>query len=87
MEELWENHQNAVENKLDTQFKFMDFYNVGLLSQYLRETGVEGLPDKIVVDTLKEYANETGYIKIKGNTVELTKKGFIECEKPKHEWD
>ena len=87
MEELWENHQNAVENKLDTQFKFMDFYNVGLLSQYLRETGVEGLPDKIVVDTLKEYANETGYIKIKGNTVEPTKKGLIECEKPKHEWD
>ena len=87
MEELWENHQNAVENKLDTQFKFMDFYNVGVLSQYLRETGVDGLPDKIVVDTLKEYANETGYIKIKGNTVELTKRGLIECEKPKHEWD
>lgn len=36
MEELWENHQYAVENKLDTEFKFMDFYNVGLLSQYLR---------------------------------------------------
>ena len=87
MEDLWENHQNAVENKLDTQFKFMDFYNVGVLSQYLRETGVDGLPDKIVVDTLKEYANETGYIKIKGNTVELTKRGLIECEKPKHEWD
>jgi hypothetical protein len=86
MEELWENHQNAVENKVDTQFKFMDFYNVGLLSQYLRETGVDGLPDKIVVDTLEEYANETGYIKIKGNTVELTKKGLIECQKPRHDW-
>ena len=23
MEELWENNQNAVENKLDIQFKFM----------------------------------------------------------------
>ncbi len=87
MEELWENHQNAVKNKLGTEFKFIDFYNVGLLSQYLRETGIDGLPDKIVVDTLKEYANETGYIKIKGNTVELTKKGLIECQKPKHEWD
>ena len=31
MEELWENYQNAIENKLDTRFKFMDFYNVGLL--------------------------------------------------------
>ncbi len=87
MEELWGNYQNALGNKLDTQFKFMDFYNVGLLSQYLRETGVDGLPDKIVVDTLKEYANETGYIKIKRNMVKLTKKGLIECQKPKHEWD
>ena len=37
MEELWENHQNAEKNKLDTEFKFMDFYNVGLLSQYLKK--------------------------------------------------
>lgn len=27
----------------------MDFYNVGLLSQYLKEARVNGLPDKIVV--------------------------------------
>jgi hypothetical protein len=87
MEELWENYQNAVENKLDTQFRFMDFYNVGLLSQYLRETGVDGLPDKIVVDTLKDYAKESGYINIKGNMVKLTKKGLTECQKPKHDWD
>lgn len=87
MEELWENHQNAIENKLDTEFKIMDFYNVGLLSQYLKETGVDGLPDKIVVDTLKVYENETGNIEIKDNMVMLTKKGLIECEKPKHEWN
>jgi hypothetical protein len=87
MEELWENHQNAVENKLDTEFKIMDFDNVGLLSQYLKETGVDGLPDKIVVDTLKEYAKETGCIDIKRNMVRITKRGLIECEKPKHEWD
>ena len=62
MEELWENHHNAIENKLDTEFKIMDFYNVGLLSQSLKETGVDGLPDKIVVDTLKVYENETGNI-------------------------
>jgi hypothetical protein len=87
MEELWENHQNAVKNKLDTQFKFMDFYNVGLLSQYLKKTGVKGLPEKLVADTLKVYENETGNIEIKDNRVKLTKKGLIECQKPKHEWD
>ena len=87
MEELWENHQNAVKNKLDTEFKFMDFYNVGLLSQYLKKTRVEGLPEKIVVDALEEYGNETGNIEIKDNMVKLTKKGLIECQKPKHVWD
>jgi hypothetical protein len=87
MEELWENHQNAVKNKLDTEFKFMDFYNVGLLSRYLKKTGVEGLPKKIVAYTLKLYGNETGNIEIKGNRLKLTKKGLIECQKPKHEWD
>ena len=87
MEELWENYQNAIENKLDTQFKFMDFYNVGLLAQYLKEEGVESSPDKVAVDTLKEYAKKTGYIDIKDNTVRLTKKGVDECQKPKHDWD
>jgi len=87
MEELWENYQNAIENKLDTQFKFMDFYNVGLLTQYLKEEGVEKSPDKIVVDTLKEYAKKTGYIDINDNTVRLTKKGLDECQKAKHDWD
>ena len=87
MEELWENYQNAVENKLDTQFKFMDFYNVGLLTQYLKEEGVESSPDKVVVDTLKEYSKKTGYIDINDNTVRLTKKGLDECQKPKHDWD
>jgi hypothetical protein len=87
MEELWENYQNAIENKLDTQFKFLDFYNIGLLTQYLKVVGVETSPDKVVVDTLKEYAKKTGYIDIKDNTVRLTKKGLDECQKPKHDWD
>ena len=65
----------------------MDFYNIGLLSQYLKRTRVEGLAEKIVADTLKEYGNETGNIEIKDYMVKLTKKGLIECQKPKYEWD
>ena len=87
MEELWENYQDAVENKLDTQFKFMDFHNVGLLTRYLKEEGVETSPNMVVVDTLKEYAKKTGYIDIKDNTVRLTKKGLDECQKSKNDWD
>ena len=45
------------------------------------------MPEKIVADTLKEYGNQTGNIEIKDNMVKLTKKGLIECQKPKHEWD
>ena len=87
MEELWENYQYAIENKIETQFKFMDFYNVGILTRYLKQEGVEISPDKVVMDTLKEYSKKTGYINIKDNTVRLTKKGLDECQKPKHDWD
>ncbi len=87
MEELWENYQNAVENKLDKQFKLMDFYNIGLLTRYLKEEGVETSQDRIVVDTLKEYAKETGYIDIQDDMVRLTEKGLAECQKPRHDWD
>jgi hypothetical protein len=51
------------------------------------EQGFDGFADKIVMDTLKEYANESGNIKIKGNIVRLNKKGLIEYQKPEHEWD
>jgi len=51
MEELCENHQNAVKNKFDSEFKFMNFHNIGLLSRYLKKTGIEGLPDNIVANT------------------------------------
>jgi hypothetical protein len=86
MEELCENYY-ALENNLNTQFKFTDFYNFGRLIQYLKENGIDKSPDKKVIDTIKEYLNETGYKKIKGNMVKLPKKGLIECQKPKHEWD
>lgn len=83
MEELWENHQNAVKNKFDTEFKFVDFYNVGLLSQYLKKIAVEGLSEKIV----EEYENETQNYKLKIIWLSLLKKGLIESQKPnRHEW-
>jgi hypothetical protein len=71
MEALWENYQNVLENKLETRFKFMDFYNIGLLTRYLKEEGVEVSPDRVMVDTLKEYARKTGYIDIEDNTVRI----------------
>ena len=79
MEELWENYVNAIENNLPTQLNFMDFFNFGVLKNGFSEN------DKISV--IKEYAREKGYIKIKGNTVGLTKKGLKEFQKDLHEWN
>ncbi len=86
MEELCEYYQYAVEHKIDTQFKFSEFHNISIMIKFLTEEGVEGLPNKIVVDTLKEYARKRGYIDVQGDMVSLTEKGLAECKKPHHDW-
>ncbi len=61
MEELIENYQNAIENKLPTNFNYLDFFNFGVLSNGFSEE------DKISV--IKQNAKETGYIRIRGDVV------------------
>ena len=80
----WENHQNSVKNKLDTEFKFMDFYNVALLSQYLKKTGVVAGENRD--SPWKNMETKLEILKL-DNMVMFTKKGLIEYQKPKHEWD
>ncbi len=86
MEELCDYYRYAVENKIVAQFKFMEFNNVSLLTKFLKEEGIERSPDQVVVDTLKEYAKDAGYIDIQGDMVSLTEKGLDECKKPHHDW-
>ena len=64
MEELCEYYQYTVENKIGTQFKFKEFNNLSLLTKFLKEEGIEASPDQVVMDTMKEYAKESGYIDI-----------------------
>ena len=87
MEELCDYYRFAVDNKIDAQFKFREFNNFSLLTKFLKEDGIETSPDQEVVDTLKEYAKESGYIDIHGELVSLTEKGLAECNKPHHDWD
>jgi hypothetical protein len=80
MEELWENYRNAIENDLSTRFKYMDFFNLWQLDDYFSQK-------ETVLDIMKRYAKEKGYIKLKGDTVTITRNGLCECQKPIHDWD
>jgi len=86
MEELSDYYRYAVENKIDARFNFREFNNFSLLTKFLKEDGIEASPDQVVVDTLKDYAKESGYIDIRGDMVSLTEKGIAECNKPHHDW-
>jgi len=79
MEELWENYVNALENNLPNRFNFNDFFNFGGLR--------DGFNEKDKISVIKQYAKEKGYVKIKGSTVSITKKGLREFQKDTHEWD
>ena len=79
MEELWENYLNALENNLSTKFNLLDFFNFGTLKDGFTEN------DKLYV--IKQYSRESGYIKISGTEVSVTKKGLKEFQKDIHDWD
>ena len=90
MEELCDKHQIAMKNNLPTDFKFKDFYNIGLFSKYLLNIGLRASPSEIrrlVLDTLRKYAEEEGFVKIDENTVTLTEKGLLECQRSSRDWD
>jgi hypothetical protein len=91
MEELCDKHQSARENNLPTDFFFLkDFYNIGLFNKYLLNIGLRASPGeirKLVLDTLRKYAEEEGFVKIDENIVTLTEKGLLECQRSFRDWD
>lgn len=90
MEELCDKNQNAIENNLLTHFNFKDFYYIGLFNKYLSRIGPKTSSVEIVVlvlDTLRKYAENEGFINIEGDIVRLTEKGLDECQKSNRDWD
>lgn len=79
MEELWENYLNALENNLSTKFNLLDFFNFGTLK--------DGFTENDKLNVIKQYARDSGYIKIIGTEVSITKKGLNEFQKDIHDWD
>jgi hypothetical protein len=89
MEELCDKHQSARENNLPTDFKFKDFYNIDLFNKYLLNIGLRAAPSeirKLVLDTLRNYAEEEGFVNIDENIVTLTEKGLLKCQNSPHGW-
>jgi hypothetical protein len=90
MEELCDKHQSAMENNLPTDFKFKDFYSIDLSSKYLLNIGLRASPSeirKLVLDALRKYAEEEGFVKIDENIVTLTEKGLLMCQGSSRSWD
>lgn len=90
MEELCDKNENAIENRLPTEFNLKDFYNMNLFSRYLIRIGVSAdrpASDSIVSDALKKYADRKHLLEIDGGWFRLTKKGLDECKESNRHWD
>jgi hypothetical protein len=90
MEELDDKHQNAKKNNLSTEFNLKDMYSIGIFNNYLSGTGLRTSPTGIatlVLDTLRKYAEEKGFLEIQGEIVRMTKKGLLETQKLSRDWD
>jgi hypothetical protein len=87
MEELWENYQNSVENNLTIEFEINNFYNFGILLDYLKNNSLGDFDESEIYKILVDYANEKHYITTNGKYVALTQRGLDECAKSIHDWD
>lgn len=88
IEELWKNYKNAADNGLIATFYFKDFNFVRTLDKFLRRNGVrESLTDTVIWEIIKDYALDKQYFEMSEGSVNLTRKGLIECQKPLHDWD
>ena len=88
MEELWKNYKNAADNGIPATFYLNDFSFVRTLDKFLRRNGVrESLTDTVIWEIIKDYALDKQYFEMSEDSVNLTRKGLIECQKPLHDWD
>lgn len=88
MEELWNNHKNAVGNGLPIRSCLKDFNFVRTLDKFLCRNGVrESLTDTIIWEIIKDYGLDKHYYEMSESSVILTSQGIIECQKAVHDWD
>jgi hypothetical protein len=90
MEELYDKYQSATRNGLQTEFNIKDFYSISLFNKYLSNIGLRASPigiEALVLDTLRKYAEEKGFLEIEGEIVRMTKKALLETSNLSRDWD
>jgi CBS domain-containing protein len=79
MEELCDMYEEAHSKGLTTLFKIRDFKSTEL------PIFTQVKPN--IFQTLKEYEQDKGFIRIEGDTVTVTSKGLLKAKESRHDWD
>jgi len=79
MEELCDRYEEARSKDLTTVFKIRDFESTEL------PIFTQGKPH--IFQTLKEYEQDKGFIRIEDDTVTVTSKGLLKAKESRHDWD
>jgi hypothetical protein len=79
MEELCDKYEEARSNDLTTVFKIQDFKST--------ELPIFTQSKPFIFQTLKEYEQDKGFIRIEDDTVTITSKGLLKAKESRHNWD
>jgi hypothetical protein len=79
MEELCDMYDKARRRGSPTVFKIRDFKSTRL--------PIFTLGEPFISQTLKEYEQDKGFIRIQGDTVTVTSKGLIKAKEAPHDWE
>ena len=79
MEELCDRYEEARSKDLTTVFKIQDFKST--------ELPIFTQDKPHIFQTLKEYEQDKGFIRIEDDTVTVTSKGLLKAKESRHDWD
>ena len=79
MEELCSMYDTASKNRSPTVFKIGDFKSTRL--------PIFTLGEPFIFQTLKEYEQDKGFLRIQGDTVTAKSEALLLAKKASHDWD
>ena len=79
MEELCDKYEEARRNNLTTVFKIKDFKST--------ELPIFAQSKPFIFQTLKEYEQDKGFVRIEDDAVTITSKGLLKAKESRRDWD